>query len=374
MQTPVPLLDLGIQNKALQPEILSALQRLMDKSAFILGQEVTDFEKEMAEFQGLSHSIACASGSDALLLPLMCAEVGPGDEVLVPSFTFYATAAAVARLGAKPVFVDSDESYNICLKDAERKITARTKAIIPVHLFGLMVDMPKLMNMVNGRGRKIYVIEDCAQSIGADFDGRKCGNFGDYGAFSFYPTKNLGAMGDAGLMSALSEECADRLRMLRVHGSKERYFHQLLGVNSRLDAFQAAVLRIKLRHLPEYEKGRERLALQYLKLFRELSLKEVSLPQLLDQRKHVWNQFTVRAEMRDQLKKFLAERKIGSEVYYPLAMHKQKAFLHSGDSPISLPLCESLEREVLSLPIYPEMPLEQVAVVVEAVGDFYKNR
>lgn len=369
----IPLLDVGAQNKPLKEEILQAVSHLLDSSAFILGPEVKSLEDEIAKYTGIPHSIACASGSDALLLPLMCENIGPGDEVLVPSFTFYATAGAVARLGATPVFVDSDDSYNISLEDLARKITPKTKAIIPVHLFGQMVDMEALAAIVKKTGRKITVIEDCAQSIGASFRGKQCGAWGDYGAFSFYPTKNLGAIGDAGLVSALTDADAQKLRMVRVHGSKQRYYHELVGVNSRLDSIQAAVLRIKLRHLPEYEKKREAIASSYTEHFKAARLEEVRLPTVGPNRKHVWNQFTIRAQRRDELKAFLTEQGVGAEIYYPLAMHRQQAFQQFIPGKCELPVCEALEREVLSLPIYPEMPVAHAQRVVEQITKFYKK-
>ncbi|MGZ3694622.1 MAG: DegT/DnrJ/EryC1/StrS family aminotransferase [Bdellovibrionota bacterium] len=369
----VPLLDVGAQNQPLKQEILETVSRLLDSSSFILGSEVHSLEEEICAYTGIPHSIACASGSDALLLPLMCENIGPGDEVLVPAFTFYATAGAVARLGATPVFVDSDDTYNISLEDLAKKITPRTKAVIPVHIFGQMVDMEALDSVIKKSGRKIAVIEDCAQSIGASFKGKQCGTWGQYGAFSFYPTKNLGAIGDAGLVSTLTEADAQKVRMVRVHGSKQRYFHEMVGVNSRLDSLQAAVLRIKLRHLGEYEKKREAIATSYLQQFQAARLEEVRLPVVGPNRKHVWNQFTIRAKRRDELKTFLAEQGIGSEIYYPLAMHRQEAFKPFLDGPCVLPVCEALEKEVLSLPIYPEMPVAHVQRVVEQVVKFYRK-
>lgn len=373
MSQPIPLIDVKAQNEPLKREILAGIERLIDSSSFILGKEVVSLEEEFLAYTGVNHAISCASGTDALLLPLMEAGVGPGDEVLLPSFTFYATAGSVARLGATPVFVDSDETYNICLKDLARKISPRSKAVIPVHLFGQMVDMEALLALTSSQGRRIHVLEDCAQSIGAALKGRQAGTWGDYGAYSFYPTKNLGAMGDAGMISAKGDPEAERLRMIRVHGSKQRYYHEIIGVNSRLDSIQAAVLRVKLRHLGQYEKNRAALAAEYQSAFAAKNLAdEVRLPVVGKERKHVWNQFTVRAKRRDQLKAYLAEQGIGSEIYYPLPMHKQKAFVPSGDF-ISLPVCDALEREVLSLPMYPELPLPAVARVVDAIAKFYEK-
>ncbi len=369
----IPLIDVHAQNKPLQAEMLRAIQGVLETGAFVLGPEVKAFEEEFQSYTKVPFAIACASGSDALLLPLMAANIGAGDEVLVPAFTFYATAGAVARLGATPVFVDSDDTYNVSLKDLESKITPRTKAVIPVHLFGQMVDMHEVMKI--SESRSLLVIEDCAQSIGAEFRGKQAGAWGHYGAFSFYPTKNLGAAGDAGMVSAADAEKAEAMNMIRVHGSKQRYFHELVGTNSRLDSMQAAILRVKLRHLKSYESGRERVANLYDKLFRGADLgEELRLPVVGKERKHVWNQYTVRARKRDELKSFLAEQGIGSEIYYPLAMHKQTAFRKFIPSPVSLPVCEALEREVLSLPMFPELTDSQVERVVETIRGFYRSK
>lgn len=371
MAQPIPLIDVQAQNGPLQAEILEAFQRVMESGAFILGPEVKALEEEIRAYTKVNHSIACASGTDALLLPLMAENIGPGDEVLVPSFTFYATAGSVARLGATPVFVDSDESYNLCLRDLERKITPRTKAVIPVHLFGQMADMRAIQKLLAQVGRRIPVIEDCAQSIGAELAGVPAGAWGEYGAYSFYPTKNLGAMGDAGLVSVRGDAEAEKVRMIRVHGSKQRYYHELVGVNSRLDSLQAAVLRIKLRHLPAYEKKRAAIAGAYQEAFGAAGLEgKVRTPKVEVDRKHVWNQFTIRAQDRDRLRAALAAESIGSEIYYPLPMHQQQAFRWERGA---LPTCEALEKEVLSLPMYPEMPAAHVGRVVEAIQCFYRG-
>lgn len=370
MNAKIPLIDVQAQNRPLQAEMLRAIQSVLESGAFILGPEVKAFEEEFRAYTKVPHAMSCASGSDALLLPLMAHDIGAGDEVLVPSFTFYATAGAVARLGATPVFVDSDDTCNISLADMEKKIGPKTKAVIPVHLFGQMVDMEAVLKIARARG--LLVIEDCAQSIGAEFRGKQAGAWGDYGAFSFYPTKNLGAVGDAGIVSAADDKKAEAMNMVRVHGSKQRYYHELIGTNSRLDSIQAAVLRIKLRHLKSYEQGRERVADLYNKLFAQASIGErLSLPVQAPDRKHVWNQYTVRAQKRDALRAYLADQGIGSEIYYPLAMHKQTAFRKFLPGPVSLPVCEALEREVLSLPMYPELADTQVERVVSAVQKFY---
>jgi dTDP-4-amino-4,6-dideoxygalactose transaminase len=373
MTAKVPLLDVQAQNRPLQAEMLAAVKGVLESGAFVLGPEVKNFEEEFRAYTKAPHAIGCASGSDALLLPLMAIHCGAGDEVLVPSFTFYATAGAVARLGAKPVFVDSDDTYNISLADLEKKITAKTKAVIPVHLFGQMADMEAVNKIA--KARNLTVVEDCAQSIGAEFKGKQCGSWGDYGAFSFYPTKNLGAAGDAGIVTAADDKKAELMNMIRVHGSKQRYFHELIGVNSRLDSIQAAILRVKLRHLRAYEQGRERVAALYTRLFTEAGLGEnVRLPVQGANRKHVWNQYTVRARKRDALRAHLTEQGVGSEIYYPLAMHKQQAFKQFLDKPVSLPVCEALEQEVLSLPMYPELADAQVERVVHAIQSFYKGK
>jgi dTDP-4-amino-4,6-dideoxygalactose transaminase len=373
----VPLIDVNKQNQAVKAEVLESLSRVIDSSAFILGQEVKSFEEEFRSYTGTNHAISCASGTDALLLPLLAAGIEPGDEVLVPAFTFYATAAAPARVGAIPVFVDCDDSYNICVKDLERKITECTKAIIPVHLFGQMADMKKINALVaskNTKAKKIYVIEDAAQSMGAAIEGKQAGLWGDFSAYSFYPTKNLGAMGDAGMMASLTLEDADLLRMLRVHGSKQRYYHELLGVNSRLDSMQAAVLRIKLRYLRAYEKNRSAIADAYTKALKQtksFQSEKIRLPMMLSGHQHVWNQYTIRTKDRDALRAYLTKAGIGSEIYYPLCMHEQKAFAPFTKGKGSLPVSEKMEQEVLSLPMYPEMPLEHVNIVVSAIEDFY---
>ena len=372
----IPLINVSEQNAALREEIQTAVMSVIDSGAFVLGPEVTKFEADFQAYTQVKHAISCASGTDALLLPLMAENIGHGDEVLVPSFTFYATAGSVSRLGATPIFVDSDATYNMCPTDLARKITSKTKAIIPVHLFGQMADMKKILEIANAGNRKIPVVEDAAQSMGAAIDGKQCGLWGDYSAYSFYPTKNLGAMGDAGMNATLTEEHAERLKMLRVHGSKVRYYHELVGVNSRLDSIQAAILRVKLKHLKTFEQNRGRIAEQYTKLFTQTDLMKrelVHLPIHVAGRHHVWNQYTVRVKNRDALRKFLADRKIGSEIYYPLAMHEQKAFASTGAKRGDLPFVEKLEAEVLSLPMFPELPLAHLEIVVQAIVEFYKN-
>lgn len=370
----IPLIDVTTQNKPFKEEVLEAISNIIDRSAFVLGDEVTKFEQEFLQYTGVKHAVSCASGTDAILIPLMAAGIGPGDEVLVPSFTFYATVASVVRVGATPIFIDSDDSYNFSLEEVEKKISPKTKAIIPVHLFGRMVDMKKLQQIIKSANQKIVIIEDCAQSMGASIDGKQAGTWGDFGAFSFYPTKNLGAMGDAGMVSCSDEIGYKEVKMIRVHGSEQRYYHDRIGFNSRMDSMQAAVLRIKMRRLKDYEKERNRVAQTYFQLFKNKNLEEcIRLPLEVRTGEYcVWNQFTIRAKKRDELKKFLAENKIGSEIYYPLAMHKQKAFAEYAKE-VRLGICEQLENEVLSLPIFPEISNNDIIEIVDTIASFYKK-
>ena len=368
----IPLINVNLQNQALRAEILAAVTSVIDSGAFVLGPDVQKLEEEFKNYTGVRHAVSCASGTDAILLPLMALEIGPGDEVLVPSFTFYATVASVSRLGAKPVFVDSDESYNISVEDVKKKISKKTKAILPVHLFGQMADTLELMELAKVQSN-CYLVEDAAQSMGAAQDGKQAGSIGHFGCYSFYPTKNLGAMGDAGMMSALTDDLAERIRMLRVHGSKVRYYHDYIGTNSRLDSMQAAILRIKMRKLKEYEAARTKHAAMYTKLFKEAGMQEyINLPVERANRYNVWNQYTIRAPKRDDLKTFLSEQKIGSEIYYPLPMHMQKCFASAGSKKGDLPVCEKMANEVLSLPMFPELTSGEVERVVAAVTKFYR--
>ena len=362
----VALLDLKRQYETIKDEIADALKRVCDSGAFVLGPEVKTLEQNLAQYSQTEHAIACASGSDALLLALMATEIGPGDEVLVPSFTFFATASAVSRLGATPVFVDIDPvSYNIDVIDAEHKVTARTKAIIPVHLFGQMAEMNRLNTLA--RHHDLAVIEDVAQAIGAELEGRRAGSWGDMGTFSFYPTKNLGGAGDGGLITTRNDQLAKRLRLLHVHGMEPRYYHSTIGINSRLDSFQAAIVNVKLKYLEGWTMMRIQNAQRYAELFTEAGLDQVlGLPKALPNRRHVWNQYTIRVPegLRDDLRQNLTERKIGTEIYYPLGLHEQECYRLLGCAPESLPETFKASREVLALPIFPElMECEQRAVV-----------
>ena len=370
----VALLDLKRQYETIKDEIIDALKQVCDSGAFILGPEVKALEQNLAQYSQTEHAIACASGSDALLLALMAAEIGPGDEVLVPSFTFFATASAVSRLGATPVFVDIDPlSFNIDCVDAENKITPRTKAIIPVHLFGQMAEMVRVNTLARNKG--FAVIEDVAQAIGAELEGRRAGSWGDMGAFSFYPTKNLGGAGDGGLITTRNDKLAKRLQLLRVHGMEPRYYHSVIGINSRLDSFQAAIINVKLKYLEGWTMLRIQNAQRYGDLFAEAGLDQIlGLPKSLPIRRHVWNQYTVRVPegLREDLRKNLAERKIGTEIYYPLGLHEQECYRSLGYAPESLPETYKASREVLALPIFPELTEGEQRTVVRGIKSYFE--
>ena len=370
----VALLDLKRQYETIKDEIAESLKRVCDSGAFVLGPEVKTLEQNLAHYSQVEHAIACASGSDAILLALMAVNIGPGDEVLVPSFTFFASASAISRLGAIPVFVDIDPvSYNIDIIDAERKVTPRTKAIIPVHLFGQMAEMNRLNTLA--RNCNLAVIEDAAQAIGAELEGRRAGSWGDVGAFSFYPTKNLGGAGDSGLVTTRDEQLAKRLYLLHVHGMEPRYYHSIIGINSRMDSLQAAIINVKLKYLEGWTMMRIQNAHRYANLFAEAGLDQVlGLPKVLPNRRHVWNQYTVRVPggVRDDLRKSLAERKIGSEVYYPLGLHEQECYRHLGYAAGSLPETFKASREVLALPIFPELSEIEQRTVVRSVKTYFE--
>jgi dTDP-4-amino-4,6-dideoxygalactose transaminase len=370
----VPLLDLSEQNQLLRPEIEAALGRVLDTNAFILGGEVAALEKELAEYCGVKHAIGCASGSDALLLALMALDVGQDDEVITTPYSFFATASAVTRLGAKPVFVDIDpKTYNLDVSEIEAKITGRTKAIQPVHLYGQCADMEDLRKVSAKFG--VPLVEDAAQAIGAEEKGQRAGAMSDIGCFSFYPSKNLGAMGDAGFMTTDDDELAHKLSALRVHGSFERYHHKWVGLNSRLDGFQGAVLRVKLPHLDAWTEKRQANAAFYRRLFTDAGLTEqIVLPFERENVRHIYNQFVIRVPGgRDELKQFLAENEIGTDVYYPVSLHLQECFEYLGYRTGDFPESEKASRETLALPIYPELRREQQEYVVEKIAEFVKE-
>jgi len=365
-------LDLKAQFASIREEVMAGVTRVMESQHFILGPEVARFEEEIAAKLGTKHAVGCASGTDALILALLAAGIGPGDEVITTPFSFVATAGSIAYIGAKPVFVDIDPvSFNIDPQKIEAAITCKTKAIMPVHLFGLPADLDPVLAIA--RARNLLVIEDAAQAIGSRYRGRMIGTIGDFGCFSFFPSKNLGAAGDGGLITTNDLAMAERLKMLRVHGSKQKYLHELLGTNSRLDALQAAVLRVKLRHLDAWEAGRQNRAKRYQLLFEKRGLTRcVALPQTPSGSfHHVFNQFTIRAQRRDELKGFLRERGIPSEIYYPLCLHLQKAFAYLGYHAGQMPVAEQASQEVLSLPVFPELTDANQDLIVEAIENFY---
>ena len=370
--TTVPLLDIGRGNAPLREEILAAIARVVDSGRFLFGPDVQQLEKSVADICGSAHGVACASGSDALLLALMALDIGEGDEVIVPSFTFFATASAVWRLGGRPVFVDIDpRTFNLDPQQVEDAITPLTRAIIPVHLFGQCADMDAIGQIAERHG--LHVIEDTAQSIGAKFNGRPAGSMSAVNCVSFYPTKNLGAFGDAGLLTTSDAALAERLRLFAAHGMSPRYYHQVVGINSRLDSIQAAVLNVKLTRLAAWTSARASNARRYDELFRQAELGgHVILPQTDERCEHVWNQYTIRIPgrshsgggLRDEVKAQLAAAGIGSEIYYPVPLHRQQCFQSLNYGAGSLPQTERIASEVLSLPIFPELTAAEQETVV----------
>lgn len=371
----VPLLDLAEQNSLLRPEIEAALGRVLDTNAFILGGEVKALEDELAEYCGTKYAIGCASGSDALLLALMAVGVGQGDEVITTPYSFFATVSSITRLGATPVFVDIEpDTFNIDPAQIEEKITPRTKAIEPVHLYGQCADMTKIRGIASKHG--VPVVEDAAQAIGAESGGRRAGSMSDIGCFSFYPSKNLGGMGDGGFMTTGSDELAKKLYALRVHGSEERYYHKWIGLNSRLDGFQGAILRVKLKYLDEWSEKRKQNADRYRELLTDAGLTErVVVAAEVDDCRHIYNQFVIRVPgLRDELKAFLAASDIGTDIYYPVPLHLQECFAYLGYRNGDLPESERAAGESLALPVYPELGREQQDYVVEKISEFFKNQ
>lgn len=368
-------LDLKAQFAGIREEVMEAVTRVMESQHFILGSEVKLFEDEMASMLGARHAVACASGSDALLLALMACGIQAGDEVITTPFTFVATAGSIARAGARPVFVDIDaETFNINPHEIETAITPRTRAILPVHLFGLPADLDRILEIAKIHG--LAVVEDAAQAIGARYRGHCVGTFGTFGCFSFFPSKNLGGAGDGGLVTTNDDALAERLQLLRVHGSKRKYHHEILGTNSRLDALQAAILRVKLRHLENWTEGREARAKRYRELFEKMNAQQfVKVPQSpWTEVRHVYNQFSIRCEERDNLREFLRHGGIPTEVYYPVPLHLQNAFTYLGYRAGQFPQSEKAAQEVLALPVYSELKESQQEAVVRTIADFYSNK
>jgi dTDP-4-amino-4,6-dideoxygalactose transaminase len=367
----VPLLDLKLQYQKIKPEVLQVIHQVCEDQAFILGPQVEAFEQEIAKYLGAAHAIGVTSGTDALLLALMAAGVKPGDEVLTTPYSFFATAGSISRVGAVPVFVDIDPvSYNLDPSKVEAALTPKARAVIPVHLYGRPADLDPILTLASGEG--LAVIEDAAQAIGASWHGKRVGTLADAGALSFFPSKNLGGFGDGGMVVTNDAALAAKVRRLRVHGSERRYEHIDIGINGRLDALQAAVLRVKLTHLDEWTQARRRNAQRYVDLFTQAGLYEMlAVPSLVDG--HVFNQFVIRSKRRDELKSFLASREIGTEIYYPTPLHLQPCYRHLGYGEGDFPEAELAARETLALPIYPELLDTQQAFVVEMIAQFYHS-
>ncbi|MEM6472195.1 MAG: DegT/DnrJ/EryC1/StrS family aminotransferase [Planctomycetota bacterium] len=370
----VPLLNVNRDNAPLRDEFIEALTAVVDSGRFLFGPDVVELEKEIAEYSQADYGVGCASGSDALLLSLMALNIGPGDEVIVPSFTFFASVSCITRLGATPVFVDiCPDTFNVDPEAIEESITDRTKAIIPVHLFGQCAAIDRICQI--GSEHDVPVIEDAAQAIGAAYHSRPAGSWGAVGCFSFYPTKNLGGMGDGGMVTSNDEAMADRIRLLAGHGMRPRYYHQAVGINSRLDTFQAAVLRVKLKGLGEAIASRTAIAERYMDWFGETSLiadQQITLPKLDPNAFHVWNQFGIRVAggRRDALRAHMSDRGVGSEIYYPIPMHRQECFEYLKVDSERLPETERASQEILNLPIFPSLTIDEQRVVVDTVTDF----
>ncbi len=388
----VPLLDLKAQYRALKPELDAAIAEVMESSHFILGPKVQECETAVAQYSGCSFAVGVSSGTDALLICLMAENIGSGDEVITTPYTFFATAGSVARTGATPVFVDIDPvTYNIDPAHIEAKITSRTRAIMPVHLYGQMADMDAILEIAARYG--LLVIEDAAQAIGAEYKGRRAGSLGHYGCYSFFPSKNLGAAGDGGMIVTNDAERAQRLRCLRAHGSNPKYYHKLIGGNFRLDALQAAIVSVKLRHLDAWTSARQSNARRYEALFAEAGLlsfetsifdsrsgwesSDTSIPDLYTPSvvatRHIFNQYIIRVADRNRMKKALDAAGVGTEIYYPVPMHLQECFAYLGHADGDFPQSESAARETLALPIYPEITEEQARYVVGCIRNVLRN-
>jgi dTDP-4-amino-4,6-dideoxygalactose transaminase len=364
------MVDLVGQYQKIKPEVDAAIHAVLESGQFIHGKQVGEFECEIAGYLGLQYAIACASGTDALQIAMMAYGIGPGDEVISTPFTFVATAETIALLGAKPVYVDIDpNSFNIDPAKIEHAITPRTKAIIPVHLYGQPADMDAIMAVA--RKHNLPVIEDAAQAFGASIKNRKVCTIGQIGCISFFPSKNLGCFGDGGMMVTADAALAERLRMLAAHGSKVRYYHDLIGVNSRLDTIQAAILMVKLRHLDRWNEARRAAAHRYNDLLKGLP---VTIPPELPDRRHIFHQYTPRVLDRDGLAEHLKAKSIPHAIYYPVPLHLQKAFAMSGGKPGDFPVTEQAAREVLSLPMHTELSEEQQVFITNAIKEFYGSR
>lgn len=371
----IPLLDLRAQYDSIREEILAALNVVLESQHFIMGPEVQAFETEIAAYCQAPYAIGVSSGTDALLAALMALGTGPGDEIITTPYSFFATAGAAARLGARPVFVDIEpHGYNLNVELVEAAITPRSRLILPVHLYGQSADLEPLLEIAARRG--LALVEDAAQAIGTEYKGRRVGALGTVGCFSFFPSKNLGAYGDAGLLTTADPHLAERLRLLRVHGAAPKYHHSVVGGNFRLDAIQAAVLRVKLKYLDGWTESRRGNAQRYRALFAEsgvLASGAVSLPEELGFGRHIYNQFVLRVQRRDELQAYLKKQQVGTEVYYPVPLHLQECFRNLGYGRGDFPEAERAAAETLAIPIYPELRPEQQEEVVGRIAEFYKT-
>lgn len=375
-QIPVPLCDIKAQYQALELEIDEAVKRVLSSGQAIMGPEVTNFERETAEYCGAKHAIGCADGTNALLLALTALDIGPGDEVILPPFTFFATLGAILRVGATPVFADIDPlTFNIDPEKVADAVTPRTRAIIPVHLFGQCADMNPIWDLAERY--QFYVVEDAAQSFGADYHGKRCGTLGEISCFSFYPSKNLGTLGDAGLVTTSHDGLAKKLAALRVHGSETKYFHKYVGWNARLDAIHAAILRVKLPYVEQWITERCQAADRYDRLIEEQGLHGfLHRPIRSGQGRHTFNQYVVRVSSghRDALMNHLKSNSIGCEIYYPLCLHQQECARSLGYRPGDFPVSEEASQSVLALPIFPEITESQQNRVVESILSFARTQ
>ena len=364
----IHFLDLKHQHKSFKKEIMKAIEEVVDSSQFILGSYVKKFEEEFKKVCGSKYVLGLNSCTDALFLSLKALGISPGDEIITPVYTFVATVDVIIRAGAKPVFVDINvDSFNIDIKKIEEAITKRTKAIIPVHLYGLSADMKPIMKIA--KKYNLYVIEDCAQSILAKYNGKFCGTIGITGGFSFYPTKNLGAMGDGGVLITDNDDVANLVYKYRDHGKSEGYYFDVIGYNSRLDAIQAAILKIKLKHLKDWVDGRIRNAHLYNKLFKGTSIKT---PIESGKYSHVYNLYTIQVEKRDELKEYLSKKGIQTAIYYPIGNHLQKCFSYLGYKDGDFPVCEKITKKVLSLPVYNGLKKDEIEYITKTILKFYK--
>jgi len=370
---PVPLLDLKAQFRPIREEVLAAITRVCDSQVFILGSEVEALERELAAMLQVKHAVGVSSGTDALLVAMMALDIGPGDEVIVPTYSFFATAGCVSRLGARPVFVDIDPvTFNIDTEAATSAITPRTRAMIPVHLYGQSAEMDPLVAAARARG--VAIIEDAAQAIGSRYRDRLVGGIGELGCFSFFPSKNLGAFGDGGLVTTNDPALASKVQLLRGHGMQPKYYHRMIGGNFRLDALQAAVLRVKAPHLASWTEARRRNADRYRALFAEVDIAHsIGLPVECPGSYHIYNQFVIRVPDRDGLRAHLSEKGVGTEIYYPVPFHLQECFASLGYKAGDFPHAERAAAESLALPIYGELTEEQLRSVVETIADYYAS-